>query len=239
MKLGMKFKGLIMGGALICGLFSCQKATDKSQGEENGSIFQRSKTLYLAGSQWGDPNTFNPMAETWQAAWPVSDRFNLMYEPLISYNSLDGKFEPILGTLVSKDADSIVVDINPDAKWSDGKPVSGEDVKFVFLIGNRFKSAATAFASEYLTDIKVSKVDNGGVQTERCVFMVDKKGRNNPLVVLDHLQSIRIVPSHVFEKLLAENNNDLSAVQKLKDRCKILLFQVLIHLKHIQMKKSY
>lgn len=216
MKHVLKLKGLI-AGALLCGLISCQGGSDKAAKEdESGSSFPRSKTLYLAGSQWGDPNTFNPLAESWQAAWPVGDRFNLMYEPLIAYNSLDGKFEPMLGTLVSKDADSIVVDINPAAKWSDGTPVTSADVKFVFEIGRRFKSAATAFAAEFITGINVHTVDNAGVPTERCVFMVDKKGRNNPLVILDHLQSIRIVPSHVFEKLLAENNNDLSLVQKLK-----------------------
>jgi len=139
-----------------------------------------------------------------------------MYEPLLAYNSVTGKAESLLGTLVSKDADSIVVDINPEAKWSDGTKVTSADVKFIFEIGRRFKSASTAFAAEFISGINVSMVDNNGVQTERCVFLVDKKGRNNPLVILDHLTSIRLVPSHIYEKLLAENNNDLGVVQKLK-----------------------
>ncbi|NLG16369.1 MAG: ABC transporter substrate-binding protein [Fibrobacter sp.] len=214
----MKMKGLsqikyLLVSALLLGLISCQAKKETETGEVG---FPRSKTLYLAGSQWGDPNTFNPLAESWQAAWPVGDRFNLMYEPLITYNSLDGKFEPLLGTLISKGNDSIVVDINPEAKWSDGNPVTSADVKFVFELGRRFKGAATAYAVEFISGINVANVDVNGAKVERLSFMVNKKGRNNPLVILDLLQAIRIVPAHVFEKLLADNNNDFGAVQKLK-----------------------
>ncbi|HEX2956376.1 MAG TPA: ABC transporter substrate-binding protein [Chitinispirillaceae bacterium] len=218
MKKGMKVK-VFLTGALLCGLVSLQSCGGKSKEEatdESGSSFPRSKTLYLAGSQWGDPNSFNPLAESWQAAWPVGDRFNLMYEPLVGYNSLDGKMEPILGSLVSKNNDSIVVDLNPEAKWSDGTPVTSKDVKFIFEIGHRFKNAATAYTTEFISAINVANVDVNGVSVERLSFLVDKKGRNNPLVILDFLQAVRIVPAHIFEKLLAENNNDLSAVQKLK-----------------------
>jgi peptide/nickel transport system substrate-binding protein len=188
----------------------------KGHKHAEGGEFPRDQTLYLAGSQWGDPTSFNPLAESWQAAWPVGDRFNLMYEPLISYNSLTGQVEPGLGTLVSKDNDSIVIDLNPAAKWSDGKPVTSEDVKFVFDLGRRFKDAATGFAVEFISKINVTTVDNKGVKTERLSFLVDKKGRNNPLVILDLLQAIRVVPAHVFEPLIAANKNDLSAVKKLK-----------------------
>jgi len=182
-------------------------------GDSGESGFPRSKTLYLAGSQWGDPNTFNPLVEAWMAAWPVNDRFNLMYEPIITYNSLNGEFEPLLGTLVSSDPDKVIVDLNPKAKWSDGQPVTSADVKFIFEIGRRFRNAPTAFAIDFTKEILVEELEEGG---ERLTFVVNKEGRDNPLVILDHLQAIRIVPAHVFEKLLEENGNDLSAVQKLK-----------------------
>jgi peptide/nickel transport system substrate-binding protein len=214
MKQVLKLKGLITG-ALLCGLVSCQSGSSKGADDESGSTFPRSKTLYLAGSQWGDPNTFNPLAEIWQSAWPVRDRFNLMYETLINYNQNDGKFEPALGTFVSRDNDSIVVDINPLAKWSDGTQVTSADAKFLFLIGKRFKAAPTAYIIDFISDIKSYFVDNAGVKTERCVFIVNKK-MNNPLAALDQIINMRIAPAHVFEKLLAENNNDFSAVQKLK-----------------------
>ena len=126
----------------------------KGEGSKSsGGAFPREQTLYVAGSQWGDPSSFNPLAETWQPAWPVNDRFNLMYETVLNYNSLTGKMEPALGTLVSQDNDSVVVDLNPAAKWSDGKPVTATDVKFVFALGRRFSDAATNAGA-----IRLSKV---------------------------------------------------------------------------------
>lgn len=193
-------------------LTGCKDDGSKS----SGGAFPREQTLYVAGSQWGDPSSFNPLAETWQPAWPVNDRFNLMYETVLNYNTLTGKMEPALGTLVSQDNDSVVVDMNPAAKWSDGKPVTAADVKFVFDLGRRYKDAATSFATQFISEIKVTTVDVGGVKTERMNFLVNKKDRNNRLVVLDLLQAVRIAPAHVFEALLKANGDTLANVKKLK-----------------------
>jgi len=191
-------------------LISCEKK--EGAASETKSGYSRSETLYLAGSQWGDPNTFNPLVEPWLVAWPANDRFNLMYEPLTAYNSLTGATEPILGTLVSYDPEKVVVDIQPEAKWSDGTPVTSADVKFIYELGKRFPQAPTSYVGEFVSGIKVDTVDN----VERVSFMVNKKERNNPLAILDQLQAIRIVPAHIFEKYLAENNNDFAAVKKIK-----------------------
>ena len=128
--------------------------------------------------------------------WPVSGRFNLMYEPLLTYNSLTGEIESLLGSLVSKNNDSIVVDLNPAAKWSDGEKVTSRDVKFIYTMGS-------INTSEQISAIHVDTVKSepaGAV--ERVAFLINKKQRNNPLSVLDLLQAIRIVPAHVFEPLI-------------------------------------
>jgi peptide/nickel transport system substrate-binding protein len=210
-------KRLVVGAALL-GLVACGGGKDGGGkgGAESG--YARSKTLYLAGSQWDPPSTFNPLGESWQAAWPVNDKFNLMYETILTYNSLDGKFEPLLGTLVSRDNDKVVVDLNPAAKWSDGQPVTSKDVKFIFELGKRFPGAPTAFTTHFISDIEVMPIEGGG---ERLSFIVNKEKRNNPLVILDHLQAVRIVPAHIFEPLLQEQSGGdpaavLSAVQKFK-----------------------
>jgi len=209
MKLPMFGVSVAVSALLILG--GCSGKEQKADDMSNG--FPRSKTLYLAGSQWGDPNSFNPLAD-WPA-WPINDRFNLVYEPLLAYNTVDGKFEPILGSLVSQTADSVKVLLNPAAKWSDGKPVTSTDVKFIYELGKRFKSAATSYALDFISEIKVDTVDAQGAKAEQLTFVVNKAGRNNPLVVMDLLQAIRIVPAHVFEPKLAELK-DLSEVLKLK-----------------------
>ena len=174
-------------------LFGCGSS---SQDELASGSLPRQETLYLSGQQNDAPGTFNPLAESWMTTWPVSGRFNLMYEPLLTYNSLTGEIESLLGTLVNKNNDSIVVDLNPAAKWSDGEKVTSRDVKFIYTMGS-------INTSEQISAIHVDTVKSepaGAV--ERIAFLINKKQRNNPLSVMDLLQAIRIVPAHVFEPLI-------------------------------------
>ncbi len=174
-------------------LFGCGSS---SQDELASGSLPRQETLYLSGQQNDAPGTFNPLAESWMTTWPVSGRFNLMYEPLLTYNSLTGEIESLLGTLVNKNNDSIVVDLNPAAKWSDGEKVTSRDVKFIYTMGS-------INTSEQISAIHVDTIKSepaGAV--ERIAFLVNKKQRNNPLSVLDLMQAIRIVPAHVFEPLI-------------------------------------
>ncbi|WP_297700191.1 ABC transporter substrate-binding protein [uncultured Fibrobacter sp.] len=189
---------LSASGALLSG------CGDASSDSAQGGALPRQQTLYLSGQQNDAPGSFNPLAESWMASWPVGGRFNLMYEPLITYNSLNGKIEPLLGTLVEElsNNDSIVVDLNPAAKWSDGKPVTSTDVTFMFLRGS-------INSTEQISAIHIDTLKKGdGVATERLSFMVAKDKRNNPLTVRDMLQATRIAPSHVFEPLIKEKGLD-------------------------------
>lgn len=190
---------LSASGALLS---ACGDAA--SEGDLGGAL-PRQQTLYLSGQQNDAPGSFNPLAESWMASWPVGGRFNLMYEPLITYNSLNGKIEPLLGTLVEElsNNDSIVVDLNPAAKWSDGKPVTSTDVTFMFLRGS-------INSTEQISAIHIDtlKKNEDGTVAERLSFMVAKDKRNNPLTVRDMLQSTRIAPSHVFEPLIKEKGLD-------------------------------
>ena len=190
---------LSASGALLSG---CGDAA--SEGDLGGAL-PRQQTLYLSGQQNDAPGSLNPVAESWMASWPVGGRFSLMYEPLITYNSLNGKIEPLLGTLVEElsNNDSIVVDLNPAAKWSDGKPVTSTDVTFMFLRGS-------INSTEQISAIHIDtlKKNEDGTVVERLSFMVAKDKRNNPLTVRDMLQATRIAPSHVFEPLIKEKGLD-------------------------------
>ncbi|MBN1306404.1 MAG: ABC transporter substrate-binding protein [Chitinispirillaceae bacterium] len=202
-------------GALSCGIISCQQKKPGTVTEEG---FPREKTLYLAGFQWGDPNTFNPLSD-WPA-FPVGGKYNLMYEPLVVFNSITGKIEGLLADSPERTDSTISVKMNPMARWSDGKPLTSADVKFTFEIGKRFKGAPTAYVWDFISDITVDTVvdssASGEMKLEKIVFFINKKERNNPLVVMDILQNIRIVPRHSIEALLAEAGGELAELQKLK-----------------------
>lgn len=207
----------VIGSILSFSVFFVFLAGCGEKSEVSEITLPREQTLYLSGQQWGTPSTFNPLAESWMAAWPVGGRFNLMYEPLVTYNSLNGTVEPLLGILVEElsNNDSIVVDLNPAARWSDGKQVTSTDVKFIFELGFNYPGAVTSYATEQISGINVDTVETENGTVERLSFMVNKEKRNNPLGVYDILQGIRVVPSHVFNQLLADNNNSLDEVKKL------------------------
>ena len=180
-------------------LFGCDSSSEQQAAE---GALPRQQTLYLSGQQWGAPATFNPLAESWMAAWPVGGRFNLVYEPLVTYNTLNGQVEALLGTLVPElsNNDSIVVDLNPAAKWSDGKQVNSNDVKFIFTNGSI--NTTEQISAIHVDTLKAEPAAADAPVTERISFIVAKDKRNNPLSVMDLLQAIRIVPAHVFEPLI-------------------------------------
>ncbi|MBD3393561.1 MAG: ABC transporter substrate-binding protein [Chitinivibrionales bacterium] len=201
---------------LFCGMFLLAAMIGCRQRDSNGIGFPRDKTLYLAGYQWGDPNTFNPLCD-WPA-WPVRGGHNVMYEPLVLFNTLTGDFEPLLARLDERSPAVVSVLMDPRARWSDGRPLTAADVLFTYRIGRRFANAPTAYVWDFISRITVDTVsdasDNGyGGTVERVRFRVSEK-RDNPLVITDFLTSITIKPRHVFEPLLERHGGDLSAVQK-------------------------
>jgi len=185
--------------ALSGGLSACKRPS----GDDGGGL-PRAETLYVAGRQWGEPTTFNPLQSTVQ--WPVNT-INLMYETLLLYNPLTGKMEPLLAESFAQHDDNVEVTLNPAARWSDGKPVTGWDVKFSFDLGDKNKGLPMAHVWQHITAVRL--LDAAGKEVadtpsdtpdypRRVAFMLTKD-QVNPLVVLDSLQDVRIVPRHAYE----------------------------------------
>lgn len=213
MKQLMRLKAFF-AGALLCGMISCNSSKNSSAADASG--FPRAKTLYLAGFQWGDPNSFNPLSD-WPA-FPVGGNFNIMYEPLVVFNSLTGKIEPLLAHSLEQSSELISVIMDSRARWSDGQPLTAADVLYTFEIGQRFKGAPTAYVWDFISNITVDTIADSSTagSVEKVSFYVNKKSRNNPLVVMDILQNVRIVPKHVMERMLQERSGDLAELQKEK-----------------------
>src|SRR5687768_15066432 len=81
---------LLLAGAISAGVStpSCKPRTS-----DDGGGLPRSETFYVAGRQWGEPVSFNPLSST--PDWPING-LNLMYETVLLYNPLSGKMEPLL-----------------------------------------------------------------------------------------------------------------------------------------------
>lgn len=64
----------------------------------------------------------------------TSELFNLLFESLLTSNPLTAEYEPGLASSwsISDDRKTFTFRIHPDARWSDGKPVTAADVAWTF-----------------------------------------------------------------------------------------------------------
>ena len=189
----------LLTAMLASGLGGCKRPN----GDDEAGL-PRSETLYVAGRQWGEPTTFNPIQSSVQ--WPVNT-INLMYETLLLYNPLTGKMQPLLAESFAQHDDNVEVTLNANARWSDGKPLTGWDVKFSFDLGKENRGLPMGPVWQYITAVRLLDAAGNDVADtptdtpdypRRLQFMLTKDAVN-PLVVLDSLQDVRIIPRHVFE----------------------------------------
>ncbi|NET50380.1 MAG: ABC transporter substrate-binding protein [Merismopedia sp. SIO2A8] len=76
-----------------------------------------------------EPKTFNPVLND-----VATIIFNLLSEGLLSENGLTGELEPAMAEswTVSDDQKEIVFTLRPDLKWSDGQPLTVDDILFTY-----------------------------------------------------------------------------------------------------------
>ncbi|GIH25012.1 peptide ABC transporter substrate-binding protein [Acrocarpospora phusangensis] len=136
-------------------------------------------------------NPFNPQGNTFLGydamtlAWPKNDPVDR------------NRFYPGLAASWSATPDQgeVVIHLQPDAKWSDGKPVTSEDVRT--SIGLAYTQGGTAYA-----------VDPKAAGSAADVRVVDAKtlkvtqGASKSNLFLRNVLSTVVVPAHVFGKLL-------------------------------------
>ena len=127
-------------------LVSCQKG-DKEVfiGERGGEI--------IIGTI-NEPTTLNPIYPPFGKSIGVE---NLLFLSLHGRNA-EGKIVPQLATSweYSEDFRSITYYLRKDVKWSDGKPVTAEDVKFTFdLIKNPNVGSPLASSLRFIDSVKV------------------------------------------------------------------------------------
>lgn len=83
----------------------------------------------IVTSELSDPKTFNTVMSL-----EVNLALNRMYEGLVSQDGLTGELQPGIAESwdISDDQQRIVFTLRPDLKWSDGEPLTVDDVVFSF-----------------------------------------------------------------------------------------------------------
>ena len=189
-----------------------QSSTSSKQPEtsstQDTTATPRKETLYLAGQQWGTINDWNPMSSNsnnGMAMGQVGSAREIVWETLFMYNMLDGKLYGLLGTDYAWNSDNteLTVNLNKDAKWSDGSQVTAADVAATFDAHIKYESPVGADFKPYIE--KVEAVNDSTV-----VFhaVKDAKGKAvNSMKVIEFIPKIYIMQKEYLKKV-AERNSD-------------------------------
>lgn len=201
--------GLLLKSATALSFFllaACQEEKADNTTAEN-SEYPRSETLYIGGFDWAPPTTFNPL--DYDPNFPIDGNVRLMYETLVSYNPLVGKLEPMLAESYTQNDSSISVTLDKRAKWSDGTPVTVEDVIFTYHIDSVLATPRHGIW-EFLSSITSSE----------NVITFHFSENKNPLIILNSIAETSILPKSVFEPLLKSSGNDMNKIMEFKNNTK-------------------
>jgi len=119
----------------------------------------RNETLYFNGQQWGTVVGWNPYSNSNNNAMAVAQQDNArvtMFETPYLYNMLDGQVYPLLadGDYQWNDARTeITFKVKEAAHWSDGTPVTAEDVAYTWATHVKYNTPTGAANIDYIEDI--------------------------------------------------------------------------------------
>jgi len=178
--------------------------------ESDPNALPRKETLYFNGQQWGPVVGWNPYSSSMNNAMALAAGDNArvtMFETPYLYNMLDGKQYPLLADGPwSWDADmtEITFKIKPAAKWSDGTPVTAEDVAYTWATHVKYNTPTGAGNKDYIEDI-VAKDD-------RTVVIKAKLAEDgkavNPLAVSAFVSSNYVMQKAWTQKLEERSGYD-------------------------------
>ena len=182
----IKFVGLVLSLSLsLILLVSCSTPIVKEQ---------------VVFSVLSDPKTFNAVLSA-----ESPNIFGLTYEGLITENPITGKKEPTLAEswTVSEDNKTIVFTLREGLKWSDGQPLTSEDVIFSYndlylnpKIPNNYRDSLRIGESKAFP--KIQKLDDRRIQ-----FQITE-----PFAPFLDAAELPILPAHVLRETIEKKDKN-------------------------------
>ncbi|WP_404787524.1 ABC transporter substrate-binding protein [Altericista sp. CCNU0014] len=180
----------LVGCLLVVAVAGCQWQLKSAQ----------ARVPQLVLSSLSDPKTFNTVLSQEQ-----SDVFPLIGEGLISENGLTGKIEPALAEswTISTDGKQVVYTLKPNLKWSDGQPLTVDDVVFTYNDVFLNKEIPTDFRDV----LKIGKT--GALPTvrkldeRRVEFSIPE-----PFAPFLRVTGAGILPKHILEKSIRTKDSN-------------------------------
>ena len=173
----------------------------------------RNETLYINGHQWSPVVGWNPYSSDMNNALAIGEGAAaklITFESPYMYNMINGEQVPLLADgpwSWNADMTEITFKLKEAAKWSDGTPVTAEDVAYTFATNVKYETNAGVSNSPYIESIEA--VDP---QTVLVNAKLNEDGNAvNPLQVANYLSSNYVIQKAWTETLEARTGEDAAA----------------------------
>jgi peptide/nickel transport system substrate-binding protein len=179
---------------------------------EEGAL-PRQETLYYNGLQWGSVVGWNPYSSSNNMAFiaPGASARVAIFETPYLYNMLDGQQYPLLADgpwSWNDDMTEITFKLKEAAHWSDGTPVTAEDVAYTWATHAKYNTSVGAGNVGYIDDIVA--VDDLTVVIK--AKLNDEGKTVNPLAVAAYVSDNYVIQKAWTETLEARAGGDATAL---------------------------
>ncbi len=157
--------------------------------------FPRNETIYVSGAAWGPASTWNPFQPGSLAN--TTGTIGFVYEFLYAFDPQTGQLTPWLaesGTWT--DDTTFNVTLRSGLTWTDGEPLTAEDVAYTFNLGSQY--AALWFSPMWTYVESVTAVSDKEVEFKLTGEILYQEFENN-------LYNVPIVPKHIWESKSEED----------------------------------
>lgn len=151
----------------------------------------REETVYVAGCLWGPATTWNLYAP--QSTWGT-DQF--LFVPAFQYDLGRDAWIPLIAeTYEFLDDKTLRIYIRPEAKWSDGEPITAEDFVYALELSKKLGIGPGVGWDSYIENVRAiaSKVVEFKARTDAL----------NYYQFLSYSLGAQPMPKHVYSKLEA------------------------------------
>ncbi len=174
----------------------------------------RNETLYFNGQQWGSVVCWNPYSNSCNNALAIGQQDSarvVMFETPYLYNMLDGKQYPLLadGPYTWNDAQTeITFKLKSAAKWSDGTPVTADDVAYTWATNIKYETGVGTGSKDFIETIEAVDAQTVVVKAK---LTADGKAVN-PLEVAHYLSNNYVIQK-AWTQTLEARSADATALK--------------------------
>ncbi len=173
----------------------------------------RNETMYFNGQQWGSVASWNPYSGSANNAMAIDDGESsrvTMFETPYMYNMLDGQVYPLLADgpyTWNDEGTEITFKLKEAAHWSDGTPVTAEDVAYSWYAGVKYGCPCGLANLPYIEEIVALDEKTVVVKAK-----LNEEGKPiNPLLVESYLSDRYVAQKAWTQTLEARVGEDAAA----------------------------